>query len=90
MIMENLLYILSSTVGMFLSVMMFAMLGRAIFSFLPFDESAGLPAFLVLITEPIILPARYVCSKLGIGEGLPFDIPFLITYIVMSMLSVFI
>ena len=76
--------------GIFLSVVMFAMLGRAIFSFLPFDESAGLPAFLVLITEPIILPVRQVCAKLGLGEGLPFDIPFLITYIILSMLSVFI
>lgn len=88
--METLLYVLSSTVGIFLSVVMFAMLGRAIFSFLPFDESAGLPAFLTLITEPIILPVRFVCSKIGIGEGLPFDIPFLITYILLSMITVFI
>ena len=75
---------------MFLSVVLFAMLGRAICSFLPIDDSVGLPAFLGLITEPIILPVRKVCEKMGIGEGLPFDIPFLITYIILSTLSVFI
>jgi len=88
--METLFYIVSSTVGVFLSVIMFAMLGRAILSFLPIDEGAGLPAFLMLITEPIILPVRRVCQAMGLGEGLPFDIPFLITYILLSVLTVFI
>lgn len=88
--METLLYILSSTVGMLLSVILLAMLGRAIVSFLPIDEGAGLPAFLMLITEPVILPVRRVCQAIGLGEGLPFDIPFLITYILLSTLSLFI
>ena len=88
--METLLFILSSTVGMFLSVVLFAMLGRAIISFLPIDDSVGLPAFLILITEPVILPVRRVCQAMGLGEGLPFDIPFLITYILLSVLTLFI
>lgn len=75
---------------MLLSVILLAMLGRAIVSFLPIDEGAGLPAFLMLITEPVILPVRRVCQAIGLGEGLPFDIPFLITYILLSTLSLFI
>ena len=64
--------------------MMFA---RAILSFLPVDEEGKLTGFLALCTEPFILPVRILFDKLGWFAGLPIDIPFFVTYLLLSFIT---
>ena len=51
------MYILVRFVGIFLDVIMVAMLARAILSWFTFSEGANqLGSFLYMLTEPLILP----------------------------------
>lgn len=80
------LYLTVTTVDLVVSVLQFCMLIRAIFSFLPMEENA-FTAILIFITEPVILPVRRICERFGIGDGLPIDIPFFITAILLIFIS---
>lgn len=85
--MDILIYLLSSTIGLILSILMIAMFLRAVFSLFPIGDGA-LGGFLIMITEPFIMPVRAVFNHLGIGNNFPLDIPFFITYLIISFLSV--
>lgn len=84
--METLYYIVVMTVHLILSALQLLMLVRAILSFLPFDGNS-FSTFLTTVTEPVIFPMRKVCERFGFGEGLPIDIPFFLTFILLSILA---
>lgn len=84
--MDTLFYIVAMTVQLVLSILQLMMLVRAVLSFLPVD-GGRLSAFLTAVTEPVIYPVRCVTERFGIGEGLPIDIPFFITYLLLSLIS---
>ena len=70
-----------------LSVLDFAMLGRAILSWIdPMGEGA-LASFLCAITEPIILPFRKLFQKLHWFEGSPLDMGFFFAMISIMLLQ---
>lgn len=83
--MELFYYLVASTVGLVVDVLLFCMFIRAILSFLPVE--GGFVGLLALITEPFIMPVRMICEKFGLGDGIPLDIPFFITAILLSMIS---
>lgn len=85
--MDILIYLLSTTVGLFLSLLMFAMFLRAVCSLFPIGDGA-LGGFLVMITEPFIFPVRKIFDHFGIGTNFPLDIPFFVTYLIISFISV--
>lgn len=60
---------------------------RALLSWFPAAESFS--ELLSRVTEPIILPMRLLFDLLGIGTNIPFDLPFLCTFFLLSMLSMF-
>ena len=86
-ILEIILNVTVWTVQLIISAVSAAMFIRAVLSFLPIDEGAAINGFLAFITEPFILPIRLLCEKFNIGKGIPFDIPFLLTYIILSFIS---
>ncbi len=69
----------------FIQLMMFV---RAILSFLPIDTGGALGSFVFATTEPAIFPIRRIFDRFGIGDGLPIDIPFFVTFMILSFLSV--
>lgn len=71
---------------LFLSALEIAFLARAIMSWFT-DESNKILYFLIALTEPVIFPVRALCEKFGWFEGLPLDIPFILTYVIISMLG---
>ena len=71
----------------FLDIISGAMLIRAIMSL--FTDGNAVYNFVYSITEPIILPMRKLLDKLDFSLGIPIDIPFLITYMLISVLSKF-
>jgi len=85
----QLLYVVAATVRFLLAAIQFLMLARAIISWLPFEEDHPLVTFLVAVTEPVIMPVRAVIERLGLFEGMPIDMSFLITFMLLSILEMF-
>jgi uncharacterized protein YggT (Ycf19 family) len=82
------LALLQNTVCVVLSVLQLAMLIRAIMSWFP-TESNKFENFLYMITEPLIMPVRRLFEKLNWFQGLPVDISFFVTYLLLSLLILF-
>ncbi len=76
------------TIRFILSAVMLAMLARAVLSFFPIEEGA-IHTFLALVTEPFILPIRILFDKMGFDVGIPLDIPFFVTSLILGILSMF-
>ena len=83
------LYVIALCVVIFLYVVDIAMLGRAVLSWFPTDGPTRIGAFLYVVTEPFILPIRNLCNRFGWFQGTPLDMPFLITSLLMMMVSSF-
>lgn len=65
------------------------MLLRMILSFFVNTEENVLYALCCYISEPFILPFRIICSKLGIGQNSPIDMPFMLAYIGLMLITMF-
>lgn len=61
------------------------MLLRAVLSFFPFSER--LYDLLFTVTEPIIAPARLLFDKMGWSTPIPLDLPFFLTFLLVSVLE---
>ena len=83
------LYVLMQCLILSIDVLSIAMLARAIVSWFSMGQQTRLGAFLYVVTEPIILPIRALCRRFGWFQGLPLDMPFLITVVLLSMAGIF-
>lgn len=86
--MEFFLYLVVTLVDTFLSLILFAMLARAVMSFLFMGEENKLSLFLYSITEPFILPFRALFARLGWFQGMPLDAAFFFATVALSILQV--
>ena len=59
-----------------------AMTVRAVMSWF-MDESNAIHSFFISVTEPFIIPVRKLLDKASIGRGMPIDLAFMVTYIVL-------
>ena len=78
---------MAKVVSIFLGAVSLAMLVRVILSLFVNTEENIIYALCCYISEPFILPFRLLCSKLGIGQNTPFDIPFMMAYFGLSIIS---
>lgn len=85
--MQYILYIVARVVQLFLGVAEIAMFLRAILSWFIHDEENKFMFFLALITEPLILPIRFLCSRIRALDEMMIDIPFFITFLLISILN---
>ena len=85
--MEIIVYIFAKAVEIFLSVMLFMMLVRVVLQFFPNAQSSKLNAVCIAMTEPIILPIRLLFAKLNIAQNLPIDVPFMVGYLVLWLIT---
>ena len=83
----SILYILATTLRILLYALELLMLARALVSWLPLDEDSPVENFLYTVTEPVIAPVRALCERFGWFEGLPVDMSFFITFILISVLA---
>lgn len=79
------LIVVKNIVVVFLTVIQLAMLVRAILSWFPMNGNR-FTDFLFAITEPFIYPVRMLFEKLNWFSGLPIDVSFLATYLIISVL----
>ena len=59
---------------------------RAILSWFVRDNNP-ISSFLYSITEPVIWPVRKLLEKSNLTSGLPIDISFLVTYLILTVLK---
>lgn len=89
--MQHLLTLLLATLGLLIEVLQFMLLGRAVISWIPGLQDTKIGDFLYVVTEWVITPVRAVFEYFGGGRiMLPIDIPFLLTYILLSILGMMI
>ncbi|MCQ2429958.1 MAG: YggT family protein [Clostridia bacterium] len=86
--MAQITYVLVRLIVLFIEVLLIAMLGRAVLSWFTMGEESALGNFLYLITEPVIVPFRLLCDRFGWFQGVPVDIPFLLTNLALAVISV--
>lgn len=79
--------IIKNIVIILLTVVQFAMLARAILSWFPIDNK--FVDFLHAITEPFIVPVRLLFEKMNWFTGLPIDVSFFVTYLIISIVLIF-
>lgn len=79
------LIVLQNTVVIALSALQLAMLIRAIMSWFP-NEPNRFENFLYSITEPFIFPIRKLFERLNWFQGLPIDMSFFATYLILTVL----
>ena len=87
--METLFYILAKIVQIFLSVISFAMLMRVLLQFFVDIQKNKLYAISVALTEPIVVPFRVLFAKLNIAQNTPLDLPFMVAYLAVWLVSAF-
>jgi len=86
---HSLIYLITATLSFLLSALQFLMLARAIMSWFPIGEDNVIAGFLYAVTEPVIMPVRALLERFGWFEGLPIDMSFFFTFIILSILQTF-
>ena len=81
------LYILASTVRIFLGVVYFAMLVRAILSWFIMDNGNVIMTVLGVLTEPFVAPIRFLLSHFRFVQESPLDISYLVAILVLIVLQ---
>ena len=81
------MYIIVQFALISMDILSIAMLARAVLSWFPAGNQSRLGAFLYMVTEPIILPIRLLCNRFGWFQGLPLDMPFFLSMILLTFLS---
>jgi uncharacterized protein YggT (Ycf19 family) len=83
------LYVIVQFVLIFIDVLSVAMFVRAILSWFTLGEQTKIGTFMYVVTEPVIMPIRALCNRFGWFQGVPLDMPFLITMVLLSFAGIF-
>ena len=85
--MELILGFAATFIAAILDVVSLAMFVRVIFSLLFFgDEDSKISIFLACVTEPFIVPVRFLLAKFNLLQDSPIDWSFTIAYLVIMLL----
>ena len=87
--MEEIAYIIIRLAMIMIWVLQSAMFIRAIMSWIPGADENRFGDFLYAITEPFIVPVRAILDRIPLFQGFPLDMSFLFTYLLLSLLSMF-
>ncbi|MBQ8214106.1 MAG: YggT family protein [Clostridia bacterium] len=85
---DIIIYFFKEFVNVIITILHLAMFVRAIMSWFvdPMHEGK-FAAFLFMITEPVIVPVRALCAKMHWFEGMPLDVPFLLTWLLLTLIQ---
>lgn len=87
--MYQLVYVITATLSLILAAVQLLMVIRAVTSWFPIDEDNAFMRFVYFVTEPVIMPVRAILDHFGLFEGFPIDMSFFITFMLLSVLSMF-
>lgn len=80
------LHFFASFIAAILNLISLAMLARMIVSLIFGPEESRLSTFLVCVTEPFIMPVRFIMAKLNVLQNSPIDWSFTFAYLVIMLL----
>ena len=63
------------------------MLVRMLLPLFTNPEESKLYGLTVMITEPLIIPVRFIMSKLNVGQNSPIDWSFFVTAVLISVVQ---
>ena len=86
--MEQIFYFFASFVAVLLEAVSIAMFLRMILSFFSDSEESRFALFLACITEPFIIPVRFLLAKFNVLQNTPIDFSFTIAYLVIMLLQI--
>ena len=66
-----------------------AMIARMITSLIFHNEGGKFATFLVCVTEPFIIPVRFILAKMNILQNSPIDWSFTIAYLILMLVRLF-
>ena len=81
-------FVVSQAVGVFLFAVETAMLLRAILSWFPLEPNK-FTNLLYVVTEPFIYPVRWFFQRMNWFQGSPLDVPFFVTFLLISVINLF-
>ena len=85
------LYVLAQTLDLLISAMLLALFARSILSLMMFDiEDNRIAGFIYTVSDLITAPVRTVCDRMGWFQGIPIDMPHLITLLLLFVIQIFI
>jgi uncharacterized protein YggT (Ycf19 family) len=76
------------TVLVFLEVLGIAFFVRAILSWFDPMGEWRLSGFLYALTEPITIPVRALCERMNWFQGIPMDIPYTLTWLLLMLVQI--
>ena len=85
--MEIFIFVIKNAAILLLSFVQIAMLIRAILSWFPIDNR--FVDFICTMTEPFIYPVRRLFEKMGWFQGLPVDVSFMVSYLLITVILIF-
>ncbi len=83
------MYVLVNCALLFIDVITLCMTVRMIMSFLFMENDSKLGRLLFVVTEPVILPVRLLCDRFGWFGGMPVDMPFFISALLLLIVRLF-
>ena len=83
------LNILCATVSAGLRLLILFFLLRVVLDIFFMGEENRFSAFLFGVTEPFVLPFRVLFERLGWFQNIPLDVPFLVSSMIITILSLF-
>ena len=83
--MDIAVYLIRNTALALIGVLEIAMFARAILSWFDQTGESKISVFLYTITEPVILPVRRLFEKMHWFEGLPIDVAFTATWLLLMI-----
>ncbi len=87
--METVFYILAKCVRVLLDMITLSMMIRMLLPLFADVEDNRLYMLSVAVTEPLIIPVRFILDRLGIGDNIPIDMGFLTTYFLLAIVDLF-
>ena len=83
------LYFIAKLISVAITVVMYAMMARAIMPFFIRDlEGSRFYLFVTVITEPVIVPIRFLLVKFNLWQDTPIDIAFMLTYFLLALMQI--
>jgi YggT family protein len=83
------LYVICTAIQLFIDLLWFALLLRAILSWFVTNEDAWYIRLLDALCEPTLFPIRALFAKFGWFENLPVDVSPLFAMLLLSLISGF-
>ena len=86
--MEFVLFLAAKLIALTLSAVSICMLVRMILSIFA-DQGGRLYMFFFVVTEPFVIPVRFILAKFNILQNSPIDWSFTITYLLIAIIEMF-